>query len=383
MNDDVNEEKTENPTEYKLEKFRKKGTTRYSKELNSLLILFFGFMSLWWCGNLIFLNFSRIMSYIFSFNNSDIFNQKNILLEIHCMLKEMLVILTPFLICLFLITVIPSLLFSGIRLNFNSLRWNFNKLNLLSGLKKIFSLQITVEFLKIILKLFITTSICCFYLWSVYLNLLLSIKENYTSILLHGYSILTTCCFLVLIGLVPIVIFDIFWQQFTHHKKLKMTIQEIKEESREREGNSTVKVRIRQLMKAAAQKRMFSNISNADVIITNPIHYSIALQYNEEQMNAPKVIAKGVGHVAIQIKNIAIKNNISIISSPSLARALYRYSEIGQYIPGSLYQAVAEILAWVWKVRKWKKEGGVFPEKPKNILVPSELNFTGEHKTND
>jgi flagellar biosynthetic protein FlhB len=185
------------------------------------------------------------------------------------------------------------------------------------------------------------------------------------------------------LGLIPIVILDVFWQQWKYYKKLKMTHQEIKDEFKEREGSPQIKTRIRQQMKINLRRRMISDVPKADVIITNPIYYAIALKYDINKMNAPKVIAKGIGETAIKIKEIAIKNSISIISAPSLARSLYRYSEIGQYIPGPLYKAVAEILAWVWKVRKWKRDGGVFPEKPKNISVPSELNVAGESKSND
>jgi len=191
------------------------------------------------------------------------------------------------------------------------------------------------------------------------------------------------CCFLVILGLVPIVSFDILLQQFKHYKNLKMTHQEVKDEFREKEGNPNIKARIRQEMKAIIRRRMISDVPKSDVVITNPIHYSVALKYDDKRMNAPKVIAKGIGETAIKIQNIAFQYNISTISAPSLARSLYRYSEIGQYIPSPLYKAVAEVLAWVWKVKKWKKEGGVFPEKPKNIIVPSELIFRGERKKND
>ncbi|MBZ2279629.1 MAG: EscU/YscU/HrcU family type III secretion system export apparatus switch protein, partial [Buchnera aphidicola] len=120
-------------------------------------------------------------------------------------------------------------------------------------------------------------------------------------------------------------------------------------------------------------------VCKADVIITNPVRYSVALKYDSKSMSAPKVIAKGIGEIAVKIHDLGIKNNIAIIAAPLLARSLYRYAEIGQYIPGPLYKAVAEVLAWVWKLRKWKKEGGVFPNKPQNIEVPSELHFKGKY----
>ncbi|MDE5285248.1 MAG: EscU/YscU/HrcU family type III secretion system export apparatus switch protein, partial [Buchnera aphidicola] len=147
------------------------------------------------------------------------------------------------------------------------------------------------------------------------------------------------------------------------------------------EGHPNTKMRIRQQMKLMLRKRMISDVCKADVIITNPIHYSVALKYDSKSMKAPKVIAKGMGEIALKIHEAGIKNNIAIISVPLLARSLYRYAEIGEYIPSALYKAVAEVLAWVWKLRKWKKEGGLIPNKPKNIEVPSELHFKGKHTT--
>ncbi|QCI20967.1 flagellar type III secretion system protein FlhB [Buchnera aphidicola (Hyperomyzus lactucae)] len=383
MNHNTHEEKTENPTEHRIKKFRKKGKTRYSRELNSLLILLVGFISLWKCRDLIIYHLSNIMFNGFCFNRNNILDEKNTLLEIFISFQDMLFVFFPFLISLLIIITIPPMILSGIKFHMNSLEFNLKKLNLFNGLKKIFSIQIIIEFFKITTKLFIVGSISCWYIWFSFPEILKLINEDYISSLFHGFNIIASSCILVILGLVPIVFFDIIWQQFNYYKKLKMTHQEIKDEFREREGNPSIKMRIRQEMKAAIRRRMIADVPKADVIITNPIHYSVALQYDENKMHAPKVIAKGIGETAIKIQTLALKNNISIISAPSLARSLYRYSEIGKYIPDALYKAVAEVLAWVWKVRKWKKEGGIFPEQPQNISVPSELTFTGEYKTND
>ncbi|QCI19811.1 MAG: flagellar biosynthesis protein FlhB [Buchnera aphidicola (Brevicoryne brassicae)] len=383
MNHNTNEEKTENPTEHRIKKFRKKGKTRYSRELNSLLILLVGFISLWWHKDFILSYFMKIMFNSFSFNRNIIINNDSVLLEIFIFFKAMLFIFFPFLMALLFIIIIPPILLSGIALNFKSLEFNFTKLNPFHGLKRIFSFEIIIEFFKIALKLFIVISISFWYLYYSFSEILALIHENFISSLFHGFNIIVNCCFFIILGLVPVVVFDVILQQIKYFKKLKMTYQEIKDEFREKEGNPSIKSRIRQEMKAIIRRRMISDIPKADVIITNPIHYSIALQYDEKKMNAPKVIAKGIGEMAIRIQKLALKHDISMISAPSLARSLYRYSEIGQYIPGPLYKAVAEVLAWVWKVRKWKKKGGIFPEKPKNIIVPSELTVIGEHKNND
>ncbi|QCI23789.1 flagellar type III secretion system protein FlhB [Buchnera aphidicola (Macrosiphoniella sanborni)] len=382
MNHNIHEEKTENPTEHHIKKIQKKGKTKYSRELNSFLILLVGFLNVWWFRDVIVFNFSRIIIDSFNFNRDTLFNY-NILLKIFLSLEKIFFIFLLFFISLLIVILIPQVIFSGIKFNIKSLKFDLKKLHPGSGLKRIFSSQTFREFLKVLLKLFLVIIISLWYLWLSFSKILFLIYQNYLSAVLDGFNIIGTCYFLIILGVIPMVIFDILWQEFNYYKTLKMTRGEIKEESKEQEGHPNIKMRIRREMKAVIRRRMIKNIPKADVIITNPIHYSVALQYDEKKMNAPKVIAKGVGEMAIKIKNIALKHNISIISSPLLARSLYRYSEIGQYIPGALYKAVAEVLAWVWKVRKWKKEGGVFPEKPNNILIPSELNMTGDYNNHD
>ncbi|WP_348769566.1 flagellar biosynthesis protein FlhB [Buchnera aphidicola] len=382
MNHDTHEEKTEQPTDRHIKKSRKTGKSRYSRELNSLLILIVGLLNLWWFGDLIVVEFKKIISNSFYFNNSIIFKNQNILLNIFVHLKRIFFIFTPFLGSLFFIIIIPAIFFSGVQLNFKSLKFDFKKLSLINGLKRIFSLKIFFEYFKHMLKLLVIGGVVSFYLWKHFFEILFFNIKDLFSTFSYVFHIIFFCCILGVLSLIPIVIFDIFWQQFQHYKHLKMTHQQIKDEFKEHEGHPHLKMRIRRQMKENFRRRMILNIPNSDVVITNPIHYSVALRYDEKEMNAPKVMAKGIGDMAIQIQNIAKKHNIPIISAPSLARSLYRYSEIGQYIPGPLYKAVAEILAWVWKVRKWKKEGGTFPKKPKNIFVPSEMKFTGDSKSN-
>jgi flagellar biosynthetic protein FlhB len=152
------------------------------------------------------------------------------------------------------------------------------------------------------------------------------------------------CCLLVVLSIIPMVGFDVFWQIYSHLKKLRMSKQDIRDEFKQQEGDPHVKGRIRQLQRAAARRRMMADVPKADVIVTNPTHYSVALQYDENKMSAPKVIAKGSGLIALRIREIGSENRIPILEAPPLARALYRHAEIGQQIPGQLYSAVAEVL---------------------------------------
>ena len=159
-----------------------------------------------------------------------------------------------------------------------------------------------------------------------------------------------------------------------------MSRQDLRDEMKQQEGDPHVKGRIRQAMRAAARRRMMADVPKADVIVTNPTHYSVALQYNDKKMSAPKVIAKGAGEVALKIRELGKEHRVPILEAPPLARALYRHTEIGQFIPGALYAAVAEVLAWVWQLRRWKREGGLIPKKPHNLSVPADMDIPGENR---
>ncbi len=234
--------------------------------------------------------------------------------------------------------------------------------------------------MKAILKAVLVGVVAGWYLWSHWQEMLRLIAESPVNALHHGLSMVATSCGLVMLGLFPMVGFDVFWQLYSYFKKLRMTRQEIRDEHKQNEGDPHVKGRIRQAMRAAARRRMMADVPKADVIVTNPTHYSVALQYQEGKMNAPKVVAKGAGDIALRIREVAKEHRVPILEAPPLARALYRHTEIGQFIPGALYAAVAEVLAWVWQLRRWKREGGLIPTKPKHLPVPAEMDFAGENR---
>jgi len=160
-----------------------------------------------------------------------------------------------------------------------------------------------------------------------------------------------------------------------------MSRQDIRDEFKQMEGDPHGKGRIGQMLGAAARRRMMEDVPKADVIVTNPTHYSVALQYDENKMSAPKVVAKGAGLIARRIREIGNENRIPMLEAPPLARALYRHAEIGQQIPGQLYAAVAEVLAWVWQLKRWRLAGGQRPVKPENLPVPAALDFMNEKDT--
>jgi flagellar biosynthesis protein FlhB len=163
------------------------------------------------------------------------------------------------------------------------------------------------------------------------------------------------------------------YQLWSYHRKLRMTKEEVKREHRENEGDPHVKGRIRQQQRAMARRRMMAQVPKADVVVTNPTHFAVALQYTDGQMRAPKVVAKGVNLVAARIREIAAENNVPLLEAPPLARALYHNVDINREIPGPLYGAVAQVLAWVYQLKRFREQGGDVPMAPTDLDVPAEL----------
>jgi flagellar biosynthetic protein FlhB len=169
-----------------------------------------------------------------------------------------------------------------------------------------------------------------------------------------------------------IVAVDVPFQLWQYHDKLKMTRQELKQEGKETEGNPEVKARIRALQREAARRRMMGAVPTADVIVTNPTHFAVALAY-KSGMGAPKVVAKGRGDIALKIREIGAEHGVPMLEAPPLARALYKHTELDQEVPSTLYAAVAEVLAYVYQLSNWRQVGGNYPQPPREISVPAEL----------
>nr|WP_249221657.1 flagellar biosynthesis protein FlhB [Pantoea sp. JGM49] len=378
--EESDEDKTESPTAHRLEKAREEGQIPRSRELTSILMLLAGLLILWLGGELMAEQLASMLATGFRFDHAMVTDDKMIIAHISNLIGQAVMALLPLMAGLVIVAIAAPMLLGGINISGKSIKLDFNKLNPLSGLKRMVSSQTWAELLKAILKAVLVGLVGGWYIWSHWQEMLRLISESPTNALHHGLTMIAISCALIMLGLVPMVGFDVFWQLYSHFKKLKMSRQEIRDEHKQNEGDPHVKGRIRQAMRAAARRRMMADVPKADVIVTNPTHYSVALQYQEGKMSAPKVIAKGAGDIALKIRELAKEHRIPILEAPPLARALYRHTEIGQFIPGALYGAVAEVLAWVWQLRRWKREGGLIPTKPKQLPVPADMDFAGENR---
>jgi flagellar biosynthetic protein FlhB len=345
------QEKTESATPKKRQEARKKGQVAKSSELPGAFILFFTFLSFLMFGGFLKKHFLNIFQVIFTdYLISDISIMNMTTLFGHLMI-EGLILLSPIFFVTLIIALLGNYLQIGLLFTGDPLLMKFSKINPLEGAKKIFGLRSIVEFLKSMLKVTVVGIV-------VYITLAGQIDQIMT---LSHFSLENTLSFVasitvklgLTIGLILMVlaIFDYIYQKYEHEKSLKMSKQDIKDEYKKSEGDPLIKGKIKERQRKLAMQRMMQEIPNADVVITNPTHYAIALKYNASAMEAPKVIAKGKDYVALKIREIAKENNIIMMENKPLARALYNQVELGDSIPADLFQAVAEVLAYVYKIK--------------------------------
>lgn len=375
MSQDSDEEKTEEATPHRIEKAREEGQIPRSRELTSVLMLVAGLSILWMSGLTIARKLGALLADGLKFNHSVVSDSTLMLHQIGALIPQAVFALLPMMAGLVLVAIAAPMLLGGVVISGKAIKFDMGKMNPIKGLGKLFSAQSAAELLKAVLKALLVGCVTWLYLRYHWPDMLRLVSESPFNALASALNMIAMCCLLVVLGLSPMVGFDVFWQVYSYYKGLRMTRQNIRDEFKQQEGDPHVKGRIRQQMRAAAQRRMMSDVPKADVIVTNPTHYSVALKYDEGKMSAPKVVAKGAGEIALRIRELGKEHRIPVLEAPPLARALYRHTEIGQHIPGTLYAAVAEVLAWVWQLRRWKLEGGLAPKKPDNLPVPDALDF--------
>ncbi|HEC7758627.1 TPA: flagellar biosynthesis protein FlhB [Salmonella enterica subsp. enterica serovar Muenchen] len=381
MSEENNEEKTEEPTQHRREKAREEGHIPRSKELSSFSMLLVGLLLLTWGGEHLFHTLIKVLQGGLSFNRLQISDPLLMFHQLKCLLNLILDALAPILLGCYVTGVLTPLLVGGIHFGGKSLKLDLKRLNPLSGLKRLFSAQVISELVKCCMKVVLLGTGCTLYLIKNKTHFIqlgsLSFEDalSYTTILIYH------CLLIVILFFVPVVGYDIFYQLTSSLKKLRMTRQEIRDEFKQQEGDPQVKNRIKQMQYKAAQSRMMQSIPEADVIINNPTHFSVALAYKEKSMSAPTILAKGAGEIAQKIRQLGQEHKIPMLEAPPLARALYRYGELGKQIPTELYSTVAEVLGWVYNLRRWQKTGGSRPVPPKNLYVSTKLNFEQEQKT--
>ncbi len=373
-------EKTEEPTPHKRQKAREEGQVPRSKELTTLLMLLAGWVLMVSGGEHLVRNLMHLLHNGLVFDSLLMLDPRLLLTRASSLISQGFLAILPFVIGLFLTAISSPMLLGGINMSGKSLKPKFSKLNPFSGIKRMFSAQMISELVKAVLKVVLAVSGGAIFLTANKDRFIRLIFEPLGMAIGDVSSLIIGCLLAVILSLIPMVAFDVFYQIFSNLKKLRMSRQEIKDEFKQQEGDPQLKGRVRQIQRAMAQQRMMEDVPQADVVVNNPTHYSVALKYQEGSMGAPKVVAKGSGLIALRIRELAQENRVPMLEAPPLARALYRHSEIGEAIPTELYSAVAEVLAWVYGLKRWRKGFGLRPKTPENLPVPEALDFAQESK---
>ena len=350
MSDNNDAEKTESATPRKREKAREEGNVAKSREIPTVLILLSSLITLTLAGSWMFWNLTDFMHSIFLGVGTADIRVETVNTLLHIVIKKVVLILLPLLSVLIIAGIAGNLFQVGFMWSGKTLKPKLSKLNPISGIKKLFSLKSLVELFKSILKLIIVGGVAYLAIKSEIDNfpglVQFSVIELITFIGKVAFKItLYTCLVLIILAAL-----DYFYQRWQYEKDLKMTKQEVKDEYKMREGDPKVKARIKSVQREMAQKRMMEAVPEATVIITNPTHLAIAIKFQID-MPAPLLVAKGAGFIAKQIKEIAQKHSIPVIEQKTLARIIYKTVEINEYIPEDLYKAVAEILAYVYRLK--------------------------------
>jgi len=366
------QEKTEQATSKRLEEARQKGQVPRSREFTTMAMLLVAALSMTVMGPSMIKGISRIMRNGLTIDHARVFDHWAIFDFLGSALSEAMLLLTPFLLVMLVTAFAAPLALGGWSFSAEALAFKPDKLDPLKGLKRIFAARGLVEMIKSLAKFLVIGSVGAGLLWHYLPELMGLGRENIGAGLAHTGSILTKSFIMLSASLLVIAAIDVPFQIWDHAKNLKMTLQEVKDEQKNTEGKPEIKNRIRQMQRDIAQHRMMEEIPKADVIITNPTHYAVALRYDAGRMAAPIVVAKGVELIASQIRTVAVANKVPLFEAPPLARALYYSTEINDQVPTGLYLAVAQILAYVLQL-KASTRGGAIPDRPGTTEVPDEF----------
>ncbi|BFM06744.1 flagellar biosynthesis protein FlhB [Halioxenophilus aromaticivorans] len=376
MADDSNEEKTEEPTAKRLEKAREEGQVPRSKELTTTAVLLGATVSLYTLGGSLTKGFTGIFADSFTFDRQAAFDPNIMISRLTSSMFDGLWLLVPFFIVLLIVAIAGPIALGGWLMSAKSLAPKMDRLNPLSGLKRMFSMKSLVELVKAIAKVSVIMLVAVLLL-KVQQGHIVHLSDSSTrQALVDAVTIIATAAIILSAATIVIALADVPFQIWDTTRQLKMSRQEIKDEMKDSEGKPEVKGRIRQLQREMANNRMMASVPEADVIITNPTHFSVALKYDPNTMATPQVLAKGIDHVAIKIREIANAHEIEIVESPVLARAIYYTTDVDGEIPSGLYLAVAQVLAYIFQLRQYRPgQGAQRPRLPKRLPIPDDYVF--------
>ena len=371
-------EKTEPASSRRLEQAREEGQVPRSREIGAFLVLLVSAGAFSALGPWMMQGMTGIVRRGLTLDGSAWREPRAIVSRLGDLSLDALLAFSPLFLALVVAALASPFLLGSWNFSLKAVAPDFARMDPIKGIGRLFSWSGLVELVKAVAKALLIGGVAVWVLVSRRDQIFALFGQSVESGLVGAGSLINGSFLVIVLAMILIVAIDVPFQLWQYYDKLKMSKEEVRQEGKELEGNPEVKGRIRQLQREAARRRMMASVPGADVIVTNPTHFAVALAY-KSGMAAPKVLAKGQGDIALKIREIGAANAVPMLEAAPLARSLYRHAEIDQEIPAPLYAAVAEVLAYVYQLAGWRKSGGRYPQPPHDIAVPAEMKVEAAH----
>jgi flagellar biosynthetic protein FlhB len=368
-------ERTEPASSRRLEQAREEGNVPQSRELMAFMVLAAGAVAFWVLGGWLSQRTASLLRHGLSFSREAAFDTSLMTGSALSLTSEAFVIAGPIFLLAIAAAIVTPFMIGGAVISPKAFQLDFARLDPIGGLGRMFSWQSVAELVKAVLKALLIAGVLYWVVLHEQDRLFALLTQPIEAALISFAQILLNSFFALIAGLALIAAIDVPFQLWQYHDRLKMTYEELKREARESEGDPQLKARIRSQQREMARNRMMSEVPKADVVVTNPTHFAVALKYESGKMGAPMVVAKGMNLVAQRIRELANENQVPVLEAPPLARALYRHADVGDQIPGPLYSAVAEVMAYVYQLHQFALSAGNLlpPVVPAAIAVPDDM----------
>ncbi|MFV8833616.1 flagellar biosynthesis protein FlhB [Aquisalimonas sp.] len=373
------QEKTEEPTPKRRQDAKDKGQVPRSRELNTTMIMVLGAGGLLIFGSYMAGQLFEAFNLAFRIDREDVYDPEAPFYYLREAIWVGLKAVAPFALVMLVAAMLTPALMGGWTMSAKGMAPKLEKMSPIKGLGRMFGTKALIELVKALAKVLVVMSVALMLFWAMHQRIQGITTEPLHQGMLHGATLFFWAFFALASSLILVALVDIPYQLWDHTQKLKMTKQEVKDESKETMGKPEVKQKIKQLQNEIAQGRMMENVPKADVVVTNPTHFAIALRYDQERMRAPQVVAKGIDVLALRIREVAEENEIPLFEAPPLARALYHTADLEQEIPAGLYMSVAQVLAYIYQLQTARRQGGQRPQRP-DPGVPDDF---AKYTTND
>src|SRR5665213_215724 len=373
MAEENDQERNHPASARRLEQARERGQVARSRELTAAAVAFAAALALTFVGGGLWSHAADVFARALAFDRSAAFDPARMVEAVTAQSGEMLSAMAPLLICVLLATLLAPMLMSGWVFSAQALVPDFARLDPRKGLKNLLSTRSLGELAKALIKCALIGGIGGGVLWHFRGNLIGLASTDVASGAASLADMASSALYVLTGALVLIAAIDVPYALWRHYSGLRMSREELRQEMREMEGDPHQKARVRSVQRAIARKRMMSAVPTASVVVTNPTHYAVALEYRDTGMRAPRVVAKGAGVIAQKIRELAAEHDVPRLEAPPLARALWRHAEVGDEIPPALYTVVAQVLAYVYRIEQWRQKGGRMPDAPSDLAVPPGL----------